>query len=141
MSIDRIIYLDLNVQLSENDIKSILQETQSSGCDLYKRNPKTHTKLSLSLDEMATIAFRGYNTPRASGGFYAHLDTTRFILSFFQNFRGTASIGLMLMRDYWKKEFIVDNEKEEKIDYARYVRFLMQIAHGLPVHSIKIFFT
>ncbi len=135
MSVDRNIDIDFSIKFTNDDIKSILQKALNLGCYLYKTDPKTHNQLSFPLEEMASMAFEGYNTPRVGGGFCADLDSTSLIISFYQNFHGTASLGLMLGSNYWEKDF---GDDEIKCDFARYVRFILNISKNLPIKSIKI---
>lgn len=140
MSVNRNIDIDFSIQFSEDHIRSILNKALCAGCHLYQIDPKTHNELTYSLDKMTLLAYKGYNTPRVGGGFLVRLHSIKFIISFFQNLEGTASLALMLMKDYWVKKFIINTEEEEKIDYARYIKFMLKISKSLPIKSIKIYY-
>lgn len=135
MGLENKINILFNKNLQEDDIKSVVEQTEKADCILYDLDNEKYASRLLSSYEKVSILYEGYKIPGEGGCLSASKDSSSFTISIYQHTHVTAALNLRVNWEHWERDF---DECEEWIDFERYIRFLLTITQGIPIKAINI---
>lgn len=135
MGLDRIIKLTFTEPLEEKHIISIINKAIYLGSIFYNYTEEKFACTLLSATEIAEHFYQKDNNDCFGGHLYMNNDTSYVSFSIYQAKNQKATLKVFLEVDYWEHP-----QFEHHCDYERYIRFLLKIIQGIPLHTISIEF-
>jgi len=139
MGVTRIIHLTINAECTVANLERMFQRLQEVKCNFFAKEAYDYVRLknnkSLSTPEAASLVFDEFSKSKRAGPVIIVCGKTHFLLSFKVKYPGMTTLVLTLLSFDWQRDFL--NGEVEK-DFARYVRFLLDVTQDFPIYEIGI---